>query len=57
MSGWTLAKYALALTGLVLVLVADRIGQRWMGYGGLGLMVAAFLLRFAQRRTRGSGRA
>ena len=51
MNGWTLAKYALALTGLALVLGADRIGRHWLGYVGLTLIIAAFLLRFLQRRS------
>ena len=50
MSGWTLAKYALALAGIALVLAGDRIGRPWLGYPGLALIVAAFLLRFMQRR-------
>jgi len=50
MNGWTLAKYALALSGIAVVLLADRVGRSWLGYVGLGLMVIAFLLRFAQRR-------
>ena len=49
-SGWTLAKYALALAGLALVLLADQTGKKWLGYPGLGLILAAFLLRFLQRR-------
>ncbi|MEK6609633.1 MAG: hypothetical protein AABZ35_01790 [Gemmatimonadota bacterium] len=50
MSGSTLAKYALALAGLALVLVADQTGKKWLGYPGLGLILAAFLVRFLQRR-------
>jgi hypothetical protein len=50
MSGWTLAKYALALAGVALVITGDRTGQRWLGYPGLVLVVAAFVLRFVQRR-------
>jgi hydrogenase/urease accessory protein HupE len=49
-TGWTLAKYALALAGLALVIGAERIGRPWVGYIGLGLLVAAFALRFVQRR-------
>lgn len=49
-SGWTLAKYALALAGLVLVLLADQTGRKWLGWPGLGLLAVAFLLRFLQRR-------
>jgi len=49
-SGWTLAKYALALAGLALVLLADQTGKKWLGYPGLGLILAAFLIRFLQRR-------
>lgn len=50
MNAWTMAKYAVALVGLALVLGADRIGPHWIGYPGLGLIVAAFLLRYPQRR-------
>jgi len=50
LSGWTLAKYALALAGLALVLLADQTGKKWLGYPGLGLILAAFLIRFLQRR-------
>ena len=49
-SGWTLAKYALVLAGLALVLLADQTGKKWLGYPGLGLILAAFLLRLLQRR-------
>jgi drug/metabolite transporter superfamily protein YnfA len=53
-SGWTLAKYVLALAGVVLVLLAERLGRPLVGYGGLTLIVGAFVLRFVQRRgTRG----
>lgn len=50
MNGWTLAKYALALAGVTLVITGDRTGQRWLGYPGLVLVVVAFALRFIQRR-------
>ena len=50
MNGWTVAKYALAVAGLVLVVGADRVGLPWLGYLGLGLIVVAFLLRYPQRR-------
>lgn len=50
MSGWTVAKYLLAILGLALVLGADRLGMRWLGYAGLGLIIGAFLLRYPQRR-------
>jgi hypothetical protein len=50
MNGWTLAKYALALAGIGLVLAAENVGRMWLGYVGLALIVAAFLLRFPQRR-------
>jgi hypothetical protein len=52
MSGWTLAKYVLAVAGLVLVVGADRMGARWLGYAGLALIVIAFLLRYPQRRAQ-----
>ena len=55
MNGWLLAKYLLALAGIALVLLADYVGRRWLGYVGLGLVVSAFVLRFVQRRrTSGS---
>ena len=50
MNGWTLAKYALAIAGLALVVGADRFGVRWLGYPGLALIALAFLLRYPQRR-------
>ena len=50
MNGWVLAKYALALVGIGMVLAADSFGRRWLGYAGLAVMVLAFLLRFLQRR-------
>jgi hypothetical protein len=49
-NGWTVAKYALAVAGLVLVVGADRVGMRWLSYPGLGLILVAFLLRYPQRR-------
>jgi len=49
-NGWVLAKYALALSGIALVLLADRVGRSWLGYVGIGLVAVAFLLRFLQRR-------
>jgi hypothetical protein len=50
MNGWTLAKYALALAGIALVLAGENVGRTWLGYVGLALIVMAFLLRFPQRR-------
>jgi len=50
MTGWTITKYLLAVAGVSLLLLGDARGQRWIGYGGLLLIVAAFLLRFLQRR-------
>lgn len=52
MNGWVLAKYALTLVGIGLVLAADRFGRTWLGYVGLAVIVLAFLLRFLQRRAR-----
>ena len=49
MSGWTLAKYVLALSGVLIVILADRYGAPSFGWVGLGLVLAAFLLRFWQR--------
>lgn len=49
-SGWTIAKYLLAFAGLGIVLLGDRRGMPGLGYAGLALIVAAFLLRFVQRR-------
>ncbi len=49
MSGWTLAKYVLALGGVLIVILADRYGAPSLGWIGLGLVLAAFLLRFWQR--------
>jgi hydrogenase/urease accessory protein HupE len=50
MTGWAVAKYALALAGVALVLLADRVGVHWLSFVGLALIVVAFLLRFPQRR-------
>lgn len=50
MNGWTLAKYLLALTGIALVLLSDRVHHQWVGYAGIVLLVSAFALRFVQRR-------
>ena len=50
MTGWALAKYALALAGIALVLAGDRFAMRWLGYPGLALIVVAFVLRFVQRK-------
>lgn len=52
MNDWVLAKYALTLVGIGLVLAADRFGRTWLGYVGLAVIVLAFLLRFLQRRAR-----
>jgi predicted MFS family arabinose efflux permease len=49
MSGWTLAKYVLALGGVAIVLLADRYGPPFLGWVGLGLVLSAFFLRFWQR--------
>ncbi len=49
MSGWTLAKYVLALTGVLVVLLADRTGRPRWGWVGLGLILVAFFVRFWQR--------
>ena len=50
MTGWAMAKYLLALAGVALVLAGDRTGHAWLGYIGLPLIVAAFFLRFVQKR-------
>lgn len=49
MTGWTLAKYALTLGGVLVILLADRYGVPQLGWLGLGLVLAAFFLRFWQR--------
>jgi hypothetical protein len=46
MSGLALAKYALVLSGVAIVLAADRLGKPQFGWLGLGLILAAFFLRF-----------
>jgi len=48
-SGLTLAKYALALGGVAIVLAADRLGRPEYGWLGLGLILSAFFLRFWRR--------
>ena len=50
MSGWLLAKYVLTLGGVALVLLGDRVGLRWVSIAGLAVLIAAFSLRFIQRR-------
>ena len=57
MNGWTIAKYVLALSGIALVVAADRSGVRWIAYPGFGLIAVGFLLRFPQRRARRRGEA
>ncbi|HVO35911.1 MAG TPA: hypothetical protein VMT21_10120 [Gemmatimonadales bacterium] len=49
MSSLSLAKYALALSGVAVVLGADRWGKPQFGWLGLGLILAAFFLRFWRR--------
>ncbi len=49
MNSWSLAKLILALAGVVIVLLADRFGVPFLGWVGLGLVLAAFFLRFWQR--------
>lgn len=57
MNGWMLAKYALTLVGVGLVLAAENFGRRWLGYAGLAIIVLAFVLRFLQRRAAGKAAA
>jgi predicted MFS family arabinose efflux permease len=49
MNGWTLAKYLLAIIGVLIVVAADHYGAPSFGWIGLGLILAAFFLRFWQR--------
>ena len=49
MNSWSLAKVVLVLAGVVLVMLADRFGAHFFGWVGLGLILAAFFLRFWQR--------
>ena len=49
MTGIAATKYALALAGVALVLLGESIGRRELGYVGLGLVIAAFFLRFVRR--------
>ena len=51
-SGWTFAKYALAIAGLALVVSAPNLGWPWLGYAGLALIFIAFILRFKHRVPR-----
>ncbi len=51
-SPWTIAKYALALAGLALVVSAPRLGVPWLGYVGLACIIAAFVLRLKFRVSR-----
>ncbi len=52
-----MAKYALMLVGLALVIGADQFGMRWLGFPGIGLIAVAFLLRYPQRRMAKKGEA
>ena len=54
MSAWTYLKYVLAFAGVALVVSADRLGHHWLGYVGIGLLVAAFLLRLKYHVSRHS---
>ena len=49
MNAWTLAKVILSLAGVLIVVLADRYGVPFFGWVGLGLVLAAFFLRFWQR--------
>ena len=49
MSGWSLAKVVLVLSGVALLLFADQRGISVLGWVGLALLLVAFLLRFWQR--------
>jgi hypothetical protein len=49
MTGLTIAKYALALGGVAIVIGADRLGQPQYGWVGLGLILSAFFMRFWRR--------
>lgn len=49
---WTVAKYALTVAGIALVVSAPNFGRPWLGYIGLGLIGVAFLLRFKHRVPR-----
>jgi len=48
-SGWSLAKVVLVLSGVALLLFADQRGIPVLRWLGLALLLAAFLLRFWQR--------
>ncbi len=41
---------ALALLGVALLIYGDNTGRPWLGYMGLAPILAAFLLRFVQKR-------
>ena len=49
MNSWSLAKLVLSLAGVLIVILADRYGIPILGWVGLGLVLAAFFLRFWQR--------
>jgi hydrogenase/urease accessory protein HupE len=51
-SPWSIAKYTLAVVGLALVVGADRLGRPWLGYVGLAIIIAGFLLRLKFRVSR-----
>lgn len=50
LNGWTIAKYLCAVGGIALVLLADRLNLPWLGYVGIGVILAGFVLRYPQRR-------
>lgn len=50
MSPVAIAKLALALAGIVVFLVGIRIGMPMIRWTGIGLVVVAWLLRFAERK-------
>jgi hypothetical protein len=43
------AKIVLALTGLLVFFAATRMGLPWLRWAGIGLVAAAWLLRFYRR--------
>jgi hypothetical protein len=50
MTPFTLARIAFAASGVIVFGIGIRIQQPAMRWTGIGLLVAALMLRFAQRR-------
>jgi hypothetical protein len=52
MNRWVVVKACLGGVGLAAGLFGMALGWRWLVWGGLVLLAAAFMIRFGERRTR-----